>query len=349
MTRLLPGTTSRWILGLLAVMLLEFLVLARHVMNAPDHAWLMNAVAFDLSLWCGLGLWVAAGQAGGWDQLPVPVGRLRTALMGTLVLVAAMLRLGGASNAALMVLELGVLTILVSTVVRGVRQGHTGMDALARVQHALGKVLPPVVAHAVVHEGVMLWMAWRALLRRPIPTPGVNAITFTRSSSHGNLALALGLATLVEMPAVHILMHHVWGAAALPWHAVSVGLHIYALLWLAGDVRWLRETSHQATAAGLHLHLGGRMRVLVPWSSIQDARVESLPAFAPYARMGRAREHGMVKMTPLESPNVVLQLSEPVDVVTLVGTRRGVTRLRLFVDEPATLVTLVRASMPPQG
>jgi hypothetical protein len=161
----------------------------------------------------------------------------------------------------------------------------------------------------------------RAMTRRPLPAPedGFGALATSR---YPQLVLLICIVCCAEAPALHLLLPSLLGAPALVHGALAL-LHGYSLLWLLGDLRLMRESRHRASREGLAVDLGQRARAFVPRAAIAAVHVGAAP-------------DGSLHITPREAPNLVVELSEPVQVELLVG-KRVTRRLALFVDDPVRL------------
>ncbi|MCU1281257.1 MAG: hypothetical protein JWM53_4803, partial [bacterium] len=56
---------------------------------------------------------------------------------------------------------------------------------------------------------------------------------------------------------------------------------------------------------------------------------------------------GTIRVTPLDSPNVELQLRAPATLIGSFGIARSAARVQLFVDEPDAFVAAITARLAP--
>jgi hypothetical protein len=166
-----------------------------------------------------------------------------------------------------------------------------------------------------------LCAAGRALLRRPIAS---SEITFTRDSTYPSIALSLIIIILVEEIPAHVLLR---GHPVAQW--VALLIHGYAILWLIGDLRALRESTCRFERTAIAIQLGFRGAARVPFRSIAQMS-SGAPGDVPRENEGR--------LTPGDPPNVFLTLKRPIVMRGLFGTRRRVKVLRLYVDDPAVFL-----------
>ena len=145
------------------------------------------------------------------------------------------------------------------------------------------------------------------------------------TSSYRSLAGALVVLSCIEAPALHLILHAYVSTHALLVHTILFVLHIYTFLWIAGDLRLLRESRHLCDARGLHVSLGVRARAFVAHADIAEVRSEVPRGSAP------------LRVTPMDTPNVVLMLHRPVTVERMLGRAASTRCLALYVDDPEAL------------
>lgn len=126
-----------------------------------------------------------------------------------------------------------------------------------------------------------------------------------------------------------------WFPAFWPLVGASTALVfalLYALVWILGERRSLREGGHRLENGSLILDLGLRRSAQLALHDIASC----------VAIGGRAAHEGAVRFTAGERPNVVLALAAPFDAVVL-GTAQQIAapRLLLYVDNPSAFVAAV--------
>ncbi len=160
------------------------------------------------------------------------------------------------------------------------------------------------------------------------------------------LLVTLGLLSVVEMGAVHLLLMQ-WQPTAA-W--VVLGLHLYGLLALLAHIRAVRLRPTLLTAHGdLLVRVGFWWNVLVPRTAI--AEIQALND-AP------ARATGVLNVAAslLTPPNLLLVLQESLVAQGPYGRRRPVRQLALYLDQPAALrealdhqLAEFQSAFPPQN
>jgi hypothetical protein len=167
----------------------------------------------------------------------------------------------------------------------------------------------------------------------------VTGFTFTRTSQYPNLALGLMVATVLEAPAVHwLVMSRV---SSWAWHAAFWALNIYSIYFIWQDRRALLRSQHEVEGGQLRLRLGRRLRLDLPQGAIVRATVEQPPS-SLHAKKRPPKD--ALWVTPLDTPNLKLELAHPVPVRAPLARTRQTSALRLFVDEPEALVAALQRS-----
>jgi hypothetical protein len=188
---------------------------------------------------------------------------------------------------------------------------------------ALGMLVPRPLAGVFLAELAILGAATRALRREPLAPHAGFAVLET--SNYPRLALSLVLLSVIEAPATHLMVHAFVRTHALAAHLVLLFVHAYTFLWIAGDLRMLREARHVCEELGLRITLGARATAFVPYADILELRASPL---------GHTRA---LRLTPMDTPNLVLVLRRPVEVVRMLGITQRSDCLALYLDDPEAL------------
>jgi hypothetical protein len=184
-------------------------------------------------------------------------------------------------------------------------------------------LVPRPLAGVFAAELAILAAATRALRRAPLAPRAGFAVLET--SNYPRLALALVLLSLIEAPATHLMVHALVHAHALTGHLILLFVHGYTFLWIAGDLRMLREARHACEARGLRIALGARASAFIPYDDI--LALHSSPP-------GHTRA---LRLTPMDTPNLVLVLRRRVEVVRMLGITQRSDCLALYLDDPEAL------------
>ncbi|GAC1558119.1 MAG: hypothetical protein NVS2B9_20450 [Myxococcales bacterium] len=294
-----------------ALLAVESAVLQSQAMRAHPQP-LRAAVLIDLcmvppGLW-----WVLVVRRG----LSRPRSTLRVALLSIALCAAifgAEVRLLGVA------VELAILGVAANSVRKVIDARAAGDGATALRVGLVGALGDSPVTRAVATELAILWYALFSWGRRP-PDQG-----FTAYKRAGWIAIesALAVVCLVEAIPLHVLFIR-WSSLAAALSAIA---HVYALLWLVGDLRALALRPLRVEGGTLHLRIGLRWEADIPLHSI--AFVERCPD-------GRGMRLGVIG-----APNLVLELRSPQELQGPFGIRRTSDRLLLQVDQPDALASAI--------
>ena len=155
-----------------------------------------------------------------------------------------------------------------------------------------------------------------------------NEFSYTEKSGLGGLLFALGFVTVVEGLVVHFLLRQ-WRPVA-GW--IFTGLHVYTLFWLAAAYQAARLRPLVVTDSTLLLRISLLWTAEIPLSQL--ASVEAIKAM-PDDKIVLRAAFG-------DDPKLLLTLSEPVELQGLLGIRKQVTKIALYVDEPEKLQAALR-------
>jgi hypothetical protein len=160
--------------------------------------------------------------------------------------------------------------------------------------------------------------------------------TAARTSVYGTFVVGIAVVTMLEMPVIHVLAHRA------PWwvHALIVAANAAMLVWIFRERARMRLAAHTLDADALAIGLPGKWRGAIPVALIQSVRRIS-PA------PGTTRPRGTLRVTPLDMPNVELQLRAPATLTGSFGIDRSAARVQLFVDEPDEFVAAITARLAP--
>ncbi|MFF9341820.1 hypothetical protein ACF1CG_19030 [Streptomyces sp. NPDC014773] len=246
------------------------------------------------------------------------------ALPAELVLFALLLggvRIPGAAVAGAELVMAGLLAAEAVVWVRLRRRGLSRREALA-------ELVPERVLRLIGHELRLMAALGRWVARRPHGTEGAAGV-FPHARDQAALMYGFAFVCLVETAGMS------WLLAGLPVvHAVVLVLDVYTVLFVLG--------LHAASVTRPHVLGDGRLRarqaahvdVSVPLDRIAAVRREN--------RFTHEKRDGELNLAVGSQTSVTLELTEPVDVVGLLGKVRRVTTVRLHADDPKALHGAVR-------
>jgi hypothetical protein len=152
----------------------------------------------------------------------------------------------------------------------------------------------------------------------------------------GGFAIGIAVVATLETPILHALAHRA------PWwvHVLILGANVATVVWILRQRRNMRDAAHTLGDAALSIALPGKWGGDIPVALIQSVRRVS-PV------RGTTTPRGILRVTPLEMPNVELTLRTPATLAGVYGIKRSAARVQLFVDEPDAFVDAIKARLAP--
>ncbi len=276
----------------------------------PLHPQAMTlAVIFDVAVALPAAWWLLVVRPG--------VASKRSVLRIARVCIALCALLVGAKVRALAI-PLEVLFLY--WVFRAARAAmHSGGDALQRLRTACVAALGDnAIARAVAAEFSVLYFALAPARRQQGfahgQRPGWSAVAF-----------ALGLVTLAEAIPVELWLRRYGAAPAM----LAGAFHLYAMLWLLGDARALRNRLTRIESSIFRLRLGLRWEADILLGTIESVEIGPAPV-------------GSLQLRVLGATNLVVRFREPVEVRGFWGISRQSRMLAVQVDDPQALAAALR-------
>jgi len=214
-----------------------------------------------------------------------------------------------------------LLLYLGFTSVRGALRARSSADAVAALRNGLVAALGDnFAARAAASELTVFWYAFfsygaaaRAAAR--------DGFTAYKRAGWTAIYVAIALVSVGEAIGVHFLLRR-FGPIAT---GSAAAFHLYALLWMLGDLRALMVRPIRVEEGVLHLRLGLRWEAEIPLRCIE--RVELSPKSDPAS----------MRLAVLGAANLRLLLGEPVVLHGPFGIHRESRDLLLQVDDPERL------------
>ncbi len=151
----------------------------------------------------------------------------------------------------------------------------------------------------------------------------INEFSYTEKSGLGGLLFALGFVTVVEGLVVHVLLRQ-WRPMA-GW--IFSGLHVYTLIWLSAAFQAARLRPVAVTDSHLLLRLSLIWTAEIPRASLES--VEAIRAMP--------EDKSVLRAAFGDEPRLLLTFKEPVALHGMLGIRKRVTKIALYVDSPEAL------------
>jgi len=298
----------------------------------PVLAW---GVTFDLTISIPLLYWFFVVRTGKARALTIaPVFLLGTMTASAVIPRAEQQFLRQLGAVMVPFAELLLAGALVRRIAKARKERSTSSDPYERI-HAAARTLAcdGLVADVIASEVAMLYYAtfgWRLRAEEPRGT----ALTFHERSGWGSILACIFVLIAAEGLGMHLLLSRWSPIAAWAW----TGLDLWAAIWLLGDYNALRLRRSFIDDDALHLRFGMRWSVTIPReliASIDEVRTES-----------DWKRKGVLKMSLLEEPTMLITLREPLVAHGMAGLRKTITAVALRPDREDALSVLQRAFSP---
>jgi hypothetical protein len=194
-------------------------------------------------------------------------------------------------------------------------------------------LLPGVIGAAVAGEVAILQHAlfgWR--MRRDVPED-TTPFSIHERSGWGTVAACIIVLVTVESIGLHLFLLHY--SAKVAW--LLTALDLWGILWILGDYHALRLRPILVSDDGLHVRVGLRWDVVVPWSAI-----ESVEAIAPGSEWKR---RGVLKVALLDEPRVMLRLRHSVVANGLAGLHKTIDAIAILPDDEAGFADALKSHL----
>ncbi|MFE7118430.1 hypothetical protein ACFU99_23745 [Streptomyces sp. NPDC057654] len=185
------------------------------------------------------------------------------------------------------------------------------------------------------HEGrtaVSLGL-WAARRRNGVDG-GAEGFGYARAQA--SLLYSLVFVSLIETAGMSVLLSGFPVA-----HLITLVIDVYAVLFVLGLQAAAVTRPHTVGPAGLRVRAAARLDLRIPPELIASVRRDiRFPAAKP--------ADDVLELPIAGQTSVTVELTEPVGYRTLLGAPRHARTIRCHADDPAALVTAVRALLPAQ-
>jgi hypothetical protein len=215
-----------------------------------------------------------------------------------------------------------------------------GLDGWTAAEDGLARLVPRPAARLLLIEPRLLvclarWVAGQH--------QGTSPDAFSYHRGIRPLLGSILMLVVVEGAVVEALLAFLLPGS--PWVWVALGVHLYALVWLAGFFASMVTRPHRFRPDSLVVRDGIFTELVIPYVAIEGARVARHPNFG---RSGlKVDPHTGDALLAIGDANVVIDLdpTRPIQP-TRTGHPLALRTLRITVDEPADFVASLRARAP---
>ncbi|MEM9996251.1 MAG: hypothetical protein AAF809_01020 [Bacteroidota bacterium] len=323
---------TAFVLGTLAIVTTA-LVLSARLASLDNPEALAVGIALDLVVLVPTLFYVLVARPRGWSATAVlPVVLLGAVLAGA-VLPDAFAKVLRPVYIAIPLVEGALAVVILARIGRIVRtyRAQPPGDVLARLRAALRSILPRGAAEAVAYEATLFRYALGPTVPAPASSDTSTPFSSHRTSSYRFLLIAGLIGGSVELIGVHFLLLHL----APGWAWLHLLVSAYALVWLIGDYRALRQRPTTLTPDAVRVNAGLRWSAEVPLTQIAEVRrITKASALAD--------AEGYLSLGGVDTPQLLLVLRAPVEVVGPYGIRKDASLLGVRIDEPEAFAQAVQ-------
>lgn len=249
------------------------------------------------------------------------------ALPGELVLMVCLLAGVRVPGAVLLAAEGLVVAVVAAEVFAFVTLRRQGLGT----REAVAELVPEPVVRLLGHELRLLASVARWVGRRRYGV-GPGDLAFSHARAQSAMLLGFGFVCVVETVGLHLLL------AGLPVvQMIFLVLDVYTVVLIVGLHAAAVTRPHVVRADGsLRVRSGAHLDLLLPADRIASVRYDLR------LNPGQDKQDGLLELPVASQTNVTVQLTEPVESVSLLGRRRPVTTLHFHADEARQLVGAAR-------
>lgn len=180
--------------------------------------------------------------------------------------------------------------------------------------------------------------------RRNLPVEG---FTFRGGQEYESIKYVLWISVLVELPFLSFLFYNlrilVSHRAAI--EGVMLAASAYALVAFRADRYAVKYSAHQLADDQLIIHMGLRVKGVVPLACIAAVAPVQMGKWRSFARKSTLDGMSVAKVSPLDKPNVVLRVAcNSVELEWMHGNTTWPEYIGLYVDHPHHLLAKLRTS-----
>jgi hypothetical protein len=190
-------------------------------------------------------------------------------------------------------------------------------------REALARLVPERLARYVAHEARILASLVRRAARRPHGVGGADAV-FPHARDQAAMMYGLTFVCVAETVALSFLLAR-WPVV----HAVLLVVDVYTVLFVLG--------MHAAAVTRPHVLAGGVLRIRQAAHVDLRVPVARIAAVRRETRYTHEKKDGELNLPVGSQTSLTLELTEPVDAPTFLGTPRLVRVIRLHADDPKSL------------
>lgn len=192
---------------------------------------------------------------------------------------------------------------------------------------------PPIFASLLASELSLVVFGLTGWLRRaPAGSGDRPRFSYHRQGGYPVILGFLAFLVVLETVAVHLLVAH-WNTTAA-W-ALTIA-SVYTLIWFFGDFHASRIQPMVLGETCLHLRVGMRWRIDIPWSQVEAVRKAS---------SADKKQPDFINMAVMGEPRLVIVLREATTAHGLLGRIKQTAHIGVSVDDEAAFLRVASARL----
>ncbi len=200
---------------------------------------------------------------------------------------------------------------------------HVYYYAFEKLENTLIQVYgKPKIIQYVISEIRVFYYAFYGWFVKKKSFDNVSEFTYIKETMYGVFLWVIFISTMIEVPIVHYFLS-LW---SVPVAWVVTGVTLYGMIWLLGDYKAIKHMPIRIDEIHLFIRIGVRSKVNIALSNI-DTILSNVNE-----EEKESYKH-LVLMTTVDA-NIYITLKEKIHIKGIFGSKKGVDKVALYVDEP---------------
>jgi len=199
-----------------------------------------------------------------------------------------------------------------------------------KLENVLTKIYrKPKIIYYLISEVKVFYYAFYGWFAKKNSFKNVLEYTYIKETMYGVFSWVIFISTMIEVPIVHYFLS-LW-SVTVAW--VVTGLTLYVMIWLLGDYKAIKHMPIRINDTHLFIRIGVRSKVDIALSNIDtilsNVKEENKESYTHFVLM------------PTVDANIYMTLKEKVYIKGILGSKKGVDNVALYVDEPSLLMDAI--------
>ena len=151
----------------------------------------------------------------------------------------------------------------------------------------------------------------------------VSGHTYIKETMYGVFLWVILISTMIEVPIIHYFLS-LW-SVTVAW--VVTGLTLYGMIWLLGDYKAIKHMPIRINETHLFIRIGVRSKVDISFSNIDT--------ISSNVKEEEKESYKLLVLMTTVDANIYITLKEKVNIKGILGSKKGIDKVALYVDEPS--------------